>query len=143
MVLKLKKNQGFTLVELMVVIAVIVIISIIVIVNIATARTKSRDTMRITDVKQLQGAIQSYFSTNYVYPNSLSDLSPGILTSIPKDPSTKLNYGYATSTSPVKFHVCATLELNTPTGRAGIAPIITGDPCNGTIASVFDLIGGV
>ena len=146
-----KKSQGFTLIELLVAIAIIVILSVIIIANVATSRAKSRDTIRIGDVKQLQQAIQTYFSTCYAYPASLSNLSSDctgakLLTSIPIDPSTKLNYAYATSSSPMKFHVCATLETNTSTnGRAGIGAIpgAVSDSCDGTKVKVFDLTGGL
>lgn len=136
-------KKGFTLVELMVVVAIIALISIVVVANVATARARSRDTVRAGDVKHLQEALQSYFSTNYTYPSSLSSLAPGILNSIPKDPKSKADYGYATSSSPLRFHVCATLESNTPKGKAGVAKFDANDGCDGTIGSVFDLTGGV
>jgi len=141
-------KKGFTLIEIMVVVGIIAILVLVVIFNVANTKTKSRDTLRIADVKQIQQALQSYFSSCYAYPDTLSSLvsdcnGKAILNSLPKDPETKADYTYFKNTSPLKFHICTTLESSPTSGRAGVASFGAGDSCDGTVAKVFDLVGGV
>ncbi len=64
-----KINQkGFTLIELLVVIAIIGLLSTLAVVSLNNARTKSRDARRIADVKQIQTALELYFTDNSSYP---------------------------------------------------------------------------
>ena len=55
--LKRKTKAGFTLIELLVVIAIIGVLASIVLASLNTARQKSRDARRITDLKQIQFAL--------------------------------------------------------------------------------------
>ena len=59
---------GFTLVELIVVIAIIGILTSIVLANLAGARAGARDDIRKTDLKNLQAAIELYKAQNGYYP---------------------------------------------------------------------------
>lgn len=72
----MKKQKGFTLIELLVVIAIIGLLSTLAVVSLNNARAKSRDARRISDVKQLQTALEMYFNQNNSYPIS-SSLSIG------------------------------------------------------------------
>lgn len=63
-------KRGFTLIELLVVIAIIGVIATIVLVSVSTVRTKARDIERITQVKQLQTALQLYYDQYGRYPVS-------------------------------------------------------------------------
>lgn len=55
-----KNTQGFTLIELLVVIAIIGMLSSVVLASLQTARQKSRDARRISDLRQLQLVVESY-----------------------------------------------------------------------------------
>ncbi len=61
-------KKGFTLIELLVVIGIIGLLSTLAIVSLNTTRAKARDTKRISDVKELQTALEVYFSDNGKYP---------------------------------------------------------------------------
>lgn len=69
------KSKGFTLVELLVVIAIIGLLSTLAIVALGSARSKARDARRISDVKQIQTALELYFADQGVYPTVAA---PGI-----------------------------------------------------------------
>ena len=62
--------KGFTLIELLVVIAVIGILSSVVLASLNTSRAKSRDAKRLSDVHQIQNALEIYYTTNNAYPTT-------------------------------------------------------------------------
>ena len=62
------KKRGFTLIELLVVIAIIGIIATMILLRLSTARKKARDARRLSDVKQIQTALELYFDTYNRYP---------------------------------------------------------------------------
>jgi len=67
------KNKGFTLIELLVVISIIGLLSSVVLASLNTAREKSRDGKRLSEMKQIQLALEMYYDENGVYPTSDSD----------------------------------------------------------------------
>ena len=72
-------KKGFTLIELLVVIAIIGILSSVVLASLATARQKSRDAKRISDVGQIQLALELFFDANQSYPSTTpSGFSPSV-----------------------------------------------------------------
>jgi prepilin-type N-terminal cleavage/methylation domain-containing protein len=64
-----KRNQGFTIVELLIVIVVIGILALLVITTYSGIQAKARNSKRSADVKSLQTQIEAYFSQNGYYPN--------------------------------------------------------------------------
>lgn len=58
----LQKRSGFTLIELLVVIAIIGLLSTIAFISLNRARVKARDAKRVADVRQLQSALELYYS---------------------------------------------------------------------------------
>lgn len=100
-------NKGFTLIELLVVISIIGVLSSIVMSSLNSARTKARDAVRISDVKQMATALEMYANDNYTYPAATTakcDSSPtdwaslqsalsAYIPSLPKDPLKKGNPG--------------------------------------------------
>lgn len=63
-----KNKKGFTLIELLVVIAIIGLLTTLAVVALDSARTKSRDAKRVTDIKQIQTALELYFNDHGGYP---------------------------------------------------------------------------
>ena len=78
----IKGQKGFTLIELLVVIAIIALMSSIVLVSISTAREKTRNTKRVSDMSQLQKAMEIYFSDNNTYPTTSSGVVLGSSTAV-------------------------------------------------------------
>jgi prepilin-type N-terminal cleavage/methylation domain-containing protein len=69
------QKKGFTLIELLVVISIIGLLSSVVLASLNTARAKARDAQRMTDLKQIQIAIEAYHSQNGVYPAITHNMS--------------------------------------------------------------------
>jgi len=116
-----KASRGFTLIELLVVIAIIGILSSVVLASLNSARTKARDTRRVSDMKQIQIALELYYDANSKYPTDLSQLvgsgsgaSLSVLPIDPRgDPANTLNgYKYAVNVlaTPTSYHLGTVLE---------------------------------
>lgn len=70
-------KKGFTLIELLVVIAIIGLLSTLAVVALGSARTKARDSKRLADLKQLQTALELYYTDNNAYPAAATPRSLG------------------------------------------------------------------
>ncbi|MDD4900852.1 MAG: type II secretion system protein [Patescibacteria group bacterium] len=68
----MRKQKGFTLIELLVVIAIIGLLSTLAVVALNNARMKSRDARRISDIKQIQTALELYYNDNNGYPATVT-----------------------------------------------------------------------
>jgi len=68
-----KNNKGFTLIELLVVIAIIGLLSTLAVVALNSARMKSRDARRLSDVKQIQTALELFYNDQGQYPSITSN----------------------------------------------------------------------
>ena len=133
-------NRGFTLIELLVVIAIIGVLASIVLASLNSARRKSRDARRITDIKQVQLALELYFDAQgSTYPpasatctatantadaehNGLQALvNKGYIPQISRDPGNAAvcyKYGTPTTGPQTTYHLGATLE---ETGNPALA----------------------
>ena len=69
-----KTQKGFTLIELLVVIAIIGILSSVVLASLSTARQKSRDAKRISDIGQVQLALELFFDAKQSYPSTTPNI---------------------------------------------------------------------
>jgi prepilin-type N-terminal cleavage/methylation domain-containing protein len=145
-------NKGFTLIELLVVIAIIGILSSVVLASLNSARTKSRDAKRISDIKQLQLALEFYFDAEGGYPAALTDanlVTPGYIAVIPTDPVGGGAYSYAAlNAGCTSYHIGATLEDGNHSAldsdvdaSAGTAGTNCPEPGSGTANSAADFSG--
>ena len=119
-------KKGFTLIELLVVIAIIGLLSTLAVVALGSARLKARDSKRLGDLKQIQTALELYYTDQNAYPTgsniSLGDTDYACLNAsgfttkncsspymgvVPKDPQSGF-YKYTTASS--SYSVTATLE---------------------------------
>jgi len=66
----LKNKKGFTLIELLVVISIISLLSSVVLAGLNSARAKARDSKRISELKQLQTALEFYYDKYGAYPQA-------------------------------------------------------------------------
>lgn len=64
-----KREQGFTIVELLIVIVVIGILALLVITTYSGIQAKARNSKRSSDVKSLQTHIEAFFSQHGYYPS--------------------------------------------------------------------------
>lgn len=106
------KRSGFTLIELLVVISIISLLASVVFASLGSARGKANDAVRKATLRQLQAAVEIYYSYNEAYPSTsgsptgiyasevgdiqpngnnndgdwIPGLAPTYITKLPKDP---------------------------------------------------------
>ena len=61
-------SAGFTIIELLVVLAIIALMASLAIVFFSPTAAKSRDARREEDIKSMQGALNLYINQNSLYP---------------------------------------------------------------------------
>lgn len=116
-------RSAFTLIELLVVISIMVILITMGLSSFATAQKKGRDTKRKSDLKEVQTALEQYYSVcNFTYPIPSGFYSQGIICTspsiavmptVPTDPRSTPYYcptPVASNCTSTAYTICATLE---------------------------------
>ncbi len=94
------KDAGFTLVELMIVMAIIGVLAVIAVPSYIAAIKHAREAVLKEDLHILRAAIDSYTMDKQKAPQSLDDLvQEGYLKTIPEDPMTHSTSTWVTDTS--------------------------------------------
>ncbi len=85
--------------------------------GLGSSRARARDATRKSDIAQIRTGLVLYYDDFQTYPNTLQQLAPDYLSTIPTDPSSGSSYFYLASTDDVSdrnkwtnFTVCAYLE---------------------------------
>ncbi len=135
-------KKGFTLIELLIVIAIIGLLSTLAVVALGSARVKARDSKRLADLKQIQTALELYYTDQNKYPagtdtdlgttqaaclNAASGFTTtGCVTpymgQVPTDPLSPGKYLYTGTTS--TYTITGALEgtVNGLTGAISVTP---------------------
>lgn len=111
---KMEKN-GFTLLEILVVISIIGILVALGTAAYSTAQKKSRDARRKADIKSLQNGFEQYYSKNNDYPTTQVEAADTTIfpAGLPTDPKNSGENVYTINLSSTAFCVCALLESST------------------------------
>ncbi|MEI6379246.1 MAG: LamG-like jellyroll fold domain-containing protein [Candidatus Falkowbacteria bacterium] len=129
--------KAFTLIELLVVVVIIGVLASLVMIGLNTSRSKARDAKRVADVRQIQNALEMYFSGNSAYP---AYLTPGqalidtagttYMNKVPNNatpssdgPCAANEYIYSTNTIGYALNYCLGSAVNdVPAGNATAGP---------------------
>jgi len=112
------ESKGFTLIELLVVIAIIGGLSALLLPNFMSARERTRDSQRKSDLRQIQKALEMYRQDSYDFPTALPTPGGGAWTGtnsliymnkVPSDPLRSTSYYYFNNGN-LTYTLCACLE---------------------------------
>jgi general secretion pathway protein G len=127
----MKSRKGFTLIEMLIVVAIIAILAGSVLVGLGPVQRQGRDSRRIADLRQVQNALELYYNKCGYYPGDAAApscpgswanpadwaaLSTVVKTSglgvnqVPNDPSANKNYDYQAANNGTTYVLRAQLE---------------------------------
>ncbi len=104
-------KYGFTLMEIVVVVAIVALLFAAGVTSYAKVRVSSRDSIRKSDLLNIRGALEQYRNINTTYPATVSQLvTDGYMPKEPLDPQLDCIYTYNLSSPPSAYTLCADLE---------------------------------
>lgn len=126
-------KRGFTLIELLVVISIIGMLSSIVMVSVASAREKGRDAARISQIHQIDLAVQLYIADNNKAPDLGGTCGPAALSSVCIARSSENGSAWQAFTSDIQKYMskvpndpcatgCKSADSSYPLGYTYVAP---------------------
>lgn len=98
-----KKEQGFTLIELIIVMVIIGILVLLLLPNLSNGPKRARDSQRKSDFRSVQTALEQYFADFNTYPAGAGaggftglagHLVPNFIKNLPTDPTNSGSYVY-------------------------------------------------
>lgn len=134
-------RKGFTLIEILVAVAIIGILVAIGTANFGVASKKARDGKRKGDLEQIKAALEMYRTDVKEYPDTATwDVFDGgaitngttvYMEDIPDDPMAGYLYRY--SSNGITYNLCALMELDIDGPACGVTRICktdTSTQCN-------------
>lgn len=125
------KNKGFTLLEIIIVVAIISVLAVILLPRLSRVRQPANDAKRVNDLRTIQGFLELYYQKYRYYPASMTVgfgssggancgavtlcnalISDGVTNSVPGDPvaGSVYEYGAEAVASPQAYVLAATLQ---------------------------------
>lgn len=144
-----RNKKGFTLIEVLIVVAIIAILSSVVLVGLGPTQRAGRDARRVSDLRQTQNGLELYYNRCGYYPgttvtgsgscggyasnntwggmsDALTGSSLGIST-VPQDPTSGHTYYYASKSDGSGYVIAAVLEdVNNAAFSNYTGPSVTG-----------------
>ncbi|MGC8851843.1 MAG: prepilin-type N-terminal cleavage/methylation domain-containing protein [Minisyncoccia bacterium] len=139
----MKKFQGFTIIEMLIVVTIIAVLSGLILRGMGGALPKTRDSRRLGDLKNIQNMLELYYTKTGSYPSAFEGGSfltefelevalqaqLGSNVKVPRDPSGGPNHYYycpgaASATGSITSYILgAVMETGVPSDS------ITGQTC--------------
>lgn len=143
--------MGFTLLEIIIVVAIIAVLAVILLPRLARVRLPANDARRISDLRTIQGYLETYYLKNRKYPSPAAVNTPeaigfgsscaaaticgkliadGVASAIPDDPISGRDYYYSSNSAvdPQTYVLRASME-------GGAQPALDND-IDGTVAGM-------
>ena len=137
-------QKGFTIIELLIVIAIIAILATLVLTNFQNAQAKGRDVARNTDINSIYTKLEEYHNESGAYPQTFTaDTFPGIdegaLTDPRGDNSINILAAQADEAAAITAVTGATTDDSSSSSAYAYAAFPTGctDDCTGYVLGTY------
>ena len=112
-------KKAFTLVEVMVVVAIIALLAAIAIPNLIRAKTTSNESVAQATLKTISTSLETYYSINNVYPSTTSVLLGDTPPYLSKDyfAGDHKGYNYTATLNPYSYSILA-VPINATSGTS-------------------------
>jgi general secretion pathway protein G len=142
-----KGTKGFTLIEILIVVAIIAILASVVLIGLGPTQQAGRDARRLADLRQTQNGLELYFNKCGYYPGTsvaspcgawaavstwaalttaLTGAGVGV-NQVPSDPTSGRSYMYGTTAGGSSYILAAGLEnTNNQIFNTYVGPSSTG-----------------
>ena len=148
----MNRQKGFSLIELLIVVAIILIIAAIAIPNLLRSKMAANEASAVATIRTLNTSAVAYSTTYGGYPTNLTDLGPATTPSstaadlidsvLANDPATKSGYTFVWTASgipPSSYTLVATPLQTGVTGQRGFftnqSGVMRADPAGTASAS--------
>ncbi|MFH1161905.1 MAG: type II secretion system protein [Candidatus Jorgensenbacteria bacterium] len=126
-----RDKRGFTLIEMLIVVAIIGLLSSVILVGLGDVRKEARDTRRISDIRQMQNQLEIYYSEHQSYPPDVYEQLQGTPFDPVADPTTGELHKYVYERLSQNSYLLGTcLEGARPTGISHISQNFRNDITN-------------
>lgn len=138
------KKRGFTLIEILIAIAIIGILASVIAFVLVVIKQRSADTRRVSDINQIAKALELYYDKNAEYPGELEDLVvEGFLPVVPLPPKggAQVFYAYVPlgqNSICTGYHLGAAMETGYRDAVKNDADAYPGAPCSEAVGLDFD-----
>jgi len=113
------RSRGFTMIELLVVLALIVILATMGMTQYRTSVIHAREAVLKEDLFRMRDAIDQYYADKNQYPSTLDALvTDGYMRQVPEDPFTRSRDSWATEPAPS--------DASNPTAEPGVYNVHSG-----------------
>ncbi len=68
----LRNTNGYSFIEMIIVVAIVSILATLVIVSVQSARISARDSRRVSDINEIRSALNLYYSKYNQYPTAIT-----------------------------------------------------------------------
>lgn len=138
--LQQKLQAGFTIIELLIVIAIIGILATLVLTNFQGAQAKGRDTVRKNDINSLYQKLEEYYNENGGYPDAalsastFAGIDAGALTDAE---GTTIASTITNSATAPTINPTTTVEYAYAAYGTGCGATVTGSSCGKYVIATF------